>query len=104
MQLAGSTLHSSRSRAGESPAKELSAASVVSVKPELGVVVLDVGNRDGAKPGIPFNVFRADKPIARVLLTDVRGTISGAVIRELFSPSDKLMIGDRAQADASQPF
>jgi hypothetical protein len=39
-----------------------------------------------------------------VFVTDVRSNVSGAVVRELFSPLDKLMIGDRGQADASQSF
>lgn len=104
MQGAEAALKSSISQAGDPAKKELAEASIVSVKPELGVVVLDVGSKDGAKPGMPFNIFRADKPIAKVLVTDVRSTVSGAVVRELFSPSDKLMIGDRGQADASQSF
>ena len=104
MQSAETALKSSINQAAEPGKKELTDASVVSIKPELGVVVLDVGTKDGAKPGMPFNIFRADKPIARVLITDVRSTVSGAVVRELFSPSDKLMIGDRGQAEASQSF
>jgi len=104
MEVAEAALKSSVSQAGEPNKKELTDASVVSIKPELGVVVLDVGTKDGAKPGMPFNIFRADKPIARVLVTDVRSTVSGAVVRELFSNSDKLMIGDRGQADATQSF
>lgn len=102
MQNAESALKSSIDSSGEGVKKELTEASIVSIKPELGIVVLDVGIRDGAKPGMPFNVFRADKPIAKVLVTDVRSTVSGAVIKELFSPSDKLMIGDRGKAEASQ--
>lgn len=104
MQTAEDALKSSINQAGEAGKKELTEASVVSIKPELGVLVLDVGTKDGAKPGMPFNIFRADKPIARVLITDVRSTVSGAVVRELFSSSDKLMIGDRGQAEASQSF
>lgn len=102
MDQATATLSSSGLDAAEPKAKELSAASVVSVKPELGVVVLDVGSRDGAKPGMPFNLYREDKPIARVLVTDVRKSVSGAVVRELFSQTDKPMVGDRGQADASK--
>ncbi len=104
MQGAETALKSSISQAREPTKKELTEASVVSIKPDLGVVVLDVGTKDGAKPGMPFNIFRADKPIARVFVTDVRSNVSGAVVRELFSPLDKLMIGDRGQADASQSF
>jgi hypothetical protein len=102
MEAAGAALAVSAQSGAEPQPKELSAASVVSVKPELGVVVLNVGSRDGAKPGMPFNLYREDKPIARVLVTDVRKSVSGAVVRELFSQSDKPMVGDRGQADASK--
>ena len=44
--------------------KELHESRVVSLKPELGIAVLDVGARDGVKPGMPFEIFREDKPIA----------------------------------------
>ncbi len=102
MQEAQAALDASQTGIGEGARKELSAARVVSVKSDLGVVVLDVGSRDGAKPGMPFNIFREDKPVARVLITDVRSAVSGAVVRELFSPSDKPMVGDRGRAEASQ--
>ncbi len=102
MEEAQTTLATVSAGAGEGARKELSAARVVSVKPELGVVVLDVGTKDGAKPGMPFNIFREDKPVARVLITDVRGAVSGAIVRELFSPADKPMVGDRGRAEASQ--
>lgn len=94
----------SRSASSTSPKKELTAASVVSLKPELGVVVLDVGSRDGAKPGMPFNIFRGDKPIARVVVSEVRNSISGAFVLEQFSSTDNLMAGDRGEADVSQSF
>jgi hypothetical protein len=98
---ATSALKQSGLNPAEPKAKDLNAATVVSVKSELGVVVLDIGSRDGAKPGMPFNLYREDKPIAKVLVTDVRKSISGAVVRELFSQTDKPMVGDRGQADAS---
>jgi len=89
---------------GGNRAKDLNQAQVLSLKPEFGVVVLDVGSTDGAKPGMPFHLYREDKPIARVLITDVRKSVSGAVIRELFSPTDKPMVGDRGRAEASNSF
>jgi hypothetical protein len=105
IEAAQSALRTTSLVSGEGAAnKELSAATVISLKPELGVVVLDVGSRDGAKPGMPFNLYREDKPVAKVLVTEVRQSLSGAVIRELFSPSDKPMVGDRGQADASSSF
>ena len=75
MQGAETALKSSISQAGEPTKKELTEASVVSIKPDLGVVVLDVGTKDGAKPGMPFNIFRADKPIARVFVTTVLSNV-----------------------------
>lgn len=102
MESAQTALATSQASLGEGARKELSAARVLSVKTDLGVIVLDVGSRDGAKPGMPFNIFREDKPVARVLITDVRSAVSGAVVRELFSPSDKPMVGDLGRAEASQ--
>lgn len=102
MQVAQSTLKQENTVAGR--AKDLNQARVVSLKPEFGVVVLDVGSADGAKPGMPFQLLREDKPIARVLITDVRKSVSGAVVRELFSPTDKPMVGDRGRAEASNSF
>jgi hypothetical protein len=70
---------------------------VVSLKNELGIAVLGVGARDGVKPGMPFEVFREDKPIAKVLITEVRNTVCGAVIQETSSPKDQVRVGDLAK-------
>lgn len=81
--------------------RDLAEANIVSVKPEIGIIVLDIGARDGVKPGMPYSVYREDKPIANIVITDVRRSVSGAVIRELFSPNDKPQVGDRGEADAT---
>ena len=84
--------------------KSLHEARVVSLKQELGVAVLDVGSRDGVKPGMPFAVFREDKPVARVLVTEVRKGVSGAVVQELTNPADPIKVGDRGKVETNRTF
>lgn len=81
---------------------DLQDARVVSLKNELGIAVLGVGARDGVKPGMPFDVFREDKPIAKILVTEVRGSVSGAVVQELASAADPVRVGDRAKVSVNR--
>lgn len=69
-------------------------ASIVSLKDELGIAVLNVGSKQGVLPGMPFSIYRQDKPIARALIVDVRGAVSGAIVQELIDPNDRVKIGD----------
>lgn len=85
-------------------AGDLHNARVVSLKQELGILVLGVGSKDGVKPGMPFEIYRADKPIARALVTDVRQSVSGAVVQTLVSDSDPVQVGDRGQVDPNKTF
>lgn len=84
--------------------KSLHDAKVVSLKQELGVAVLDVGSRDGVKPGMPFEIYREDKPVARVLVTEVRKGVSGAVVQELMNAADPVKVGDRGKVDTNRTF
>ncbi len=86
------------------PAKDLHQAKIVSLKPETGVAVLDVGSRDGVRPGMPFEVFRQDKPIARVVVVEARKAISGAVIEELMNKADPIQVGDQGRVSANRTF
>lgn len=86
---------------GEVPAKSLHEARVVSLKAEFGVAVLDVGSRDGVKPGMPFEIYREDKPIAKVLVTEVRKAVSGAVVQENMNEKDPIRVGDRGKVSAT---
>jgi FtsZ-binding cell division protein ZapB len=76
---------------------DLTDARVVSLKDDLGIAVIGVGARDGIKPGMPFEIYREDKPIAKVLITEVRNTVSGAVIQDMASTQNPVRIGDRAK-------
>lgn len=77
-------------------------ARVVSLKNELGIAVLSIGAKDGVKPGMPFEIFREDKPIAKVLVTEVRNSVCGAVVQELASASDPVRVGDRGRVDINK--
>ena len=84
--------------------KSLHEAKVVSLKPELGVAVLDVGSRDGVKPGMPFEIYREDRPVAKVLVTEVRKGVSGAVVQELMNQAEPVKVGDRGKVEPNRPF
>lgn len=81
---------------------DLQNARVVSLKNELGIAVLSIGAKDGVKPGMPFEIFREDKPIAKVLVTEVRNSVCGAVVQELASAADPVRVGDRGRVDLNQ--
>ncbi|WP_395718652.1 hypothetical protein [Prosthecobacter sp.] len=84
------------------PAGDLQNARVVSMKAELGIAVLSVGAKDGVKPGMPFEIYREDKPVAKILVTEVRNSVCGAVVQELASAADPVRVGDRGRVDLSK--
>lgn len=84
------------------PAASLQDARIVSLKNELGITVLSVGARDGVKPGMPFEIYREDKPIAKVLVTEVRNSVSGAVVQELANIADPVQVGDKGKVDTNR--
>lgn len=90
--------------APEAQPADLQNARIVSLKPDLGIAVLSVGSRDGVKPGMPFEIFREDKPIAKVLVTEVRSSISGAVVQELANAADPVKVGDKGKVDINRSF
>ena len=85
------------------PAGDLQNARVVSLKPELGIAVLSLGRKDGVKPGMPFEIFREDKPIAKALITEVRNSVCGAIVQELADNTDPVRVGDRGRAETVAP-
>ena len=84
------------------PAGDMQNARVVSLKNEIGIAVLSIGAKDGVKPGMPFEIFREDKPIAKVLVTEVRSSVCGAVVQELASATDPVRVGDRGRVDLNK--
>lgn len=83
---------------------DLHQTKVVALKADAGVAVLNVGSKDGVKVGMPFTVYREDKPVARVMVVDVRKTVSGVVVQQLASNASPVQIGDRGTIDTDRNF
>jgi hypothetical protein len=83
---------------------DLHNVKIVSVKPETGVAVLNVGARDGVKVGMPFAVYRNDHSIAKLLVVDVRKSVAGAVIQETTNTKESIQVGDRGVIDTDRSF
>ena len=83
---------------------DLHNARVVSYTSEQGVVVFNLGARDGVKVGMPFTVFREDRPIAKALVVDVRKSICGAVVQDVINNKVPVQIGDRGKVAIDRSF
>ncbi|HEY5751724.1 MAG TPA: hypothetical protein VIT21_01125 [Chthoniobacterales bacterium] len=79
---------------------DLTNARVISVKPELGLVVGNVGAENGVKTGMPFRVMSGDQMIALARVVDVRKHICGALIQEQLSDQNPVKVGHRLRVDA----
>jgi hypothetical protein len=85
--------------ANNDPGGSLTEARVISVKDELGLVVANLGRRQGAKLGMPFQVWHEGRKIGIVRVVDVREAICGAVFQSQ-DPSEKVKVGDTLRVDA----
>ncbi len=73
---------------------------VVDVKDDLALVVANIGEKQGVRVGMPFQIWREDKRIGEVRVVDVRKSICGAVIQSLESEKQPVKTGDRLKVDA----
>ena len=94
----------SKAEAGASNAasQTVHEGSVIATKEELALVVTSLGREGGAKVGMPFRVMRGDQEIGSVRIVSVRDRISGAVIQELASASNKINVGDKLKIGADR--
>ena len=101
---ANALLGVSSSNAVEAPAAvaTMTDGTVIGVKADLALVVMNLGNKQGVKVGTPFQIVRNDKLIGSVRVVDVREKIAGAVIQNLSSEKDQIKVGDRLKVDAQQ--
>ncbi|MDD4341525.1 MAG: hypothetical protein PHO14_04745 [Kiritimatiellae bacterium] len=70
-------------------------ARIVDANPELGLVVIDHGARQGVRYGLPLTVLRNRQPVARIRVVDVRERVAGAAVEET-ARGDHPQTGDRA--------
>lgn len=90
---------SSNTLAGGMNSTGLTSGRVVDYKPDLALVVANVGARQGVKTGMPFQVWRGDRQVATARVVDVRDLISGAVVQNTLSASDTVKAGDTLRID-----
>lgn len=79
----------------------LAAATVVDVNAPLRMAVLDVGALQGARVGMPVQVWRGDRLIAELRIVEARRRVSGALI-ERVERGVTLQVGDRARVAGNQ--
>ena len=80
----------------------LTGGRVIDVKPDLALVVSDLGSRQGVKIGMPFQVWRGDKQIASVRVVDVRDAVSGTIVQSTASPAESVQTGDTLRIDTTR--
>ncbi len=79
---------------------DLQSAKIVSIKSDLNIAILNVGSKHGVHPGMPFSIFRQDKPIAHALVVDVRNGICGVVVQNLINNDEPVKVGDTGKVEA----
>ena len=81
---------------------DLQNVSVVSLKSELSIAILNAGSKQGVHPGMPFAIFRQDRAIGRAMAIDVRPNICGAVIQDVMSQNEPVKVGDVGKVEATK--
>ena len=77
-------------------------AGIIGVKDDYGIVVINVGSNSGAKIGMPFRLFRKDRPLGASVIVDVRDNVSAALIKNLKAEEDYPKVGDLASVDTTK--
>lgn len=83
-------------------AGELSNAKVISIDSESGVIVLNLGRKQGVRVGMPFQLFRGDELLGEAITADVRDAICGLLVRRL-EENQQVRVGDSASVTTLQP-
>jgi hypothetical protein len=86
----------------DGPKKSLDEGKIVSIKRDLGIIVFNVGSKDGAKIGMPFEIVRKDRKIGTAMIADVRENRCGALITNLIDDSDDAQVGDRVRVQTQK--
>ena len=91
-----------RSTKGQGNPAGITGGRVIDVKPDLALVVSDLGSRQGVKTGMPFQVWRGDKQVASVRVVDVRDAVSGAIVQSTATPAETVRTGDTLRIDTTR--
>lgn len=71
-------------------------AKVVSIDPESGLLVLNIGETQGARIGTTYRLTRGDQPFGLAIVADVRRNVCGAFVEELEPGQGPVRLGDSA--------
>ncbi|MES2474281.1 MAG: hypothetical protein V4689_12490 [Verrucomicrobiota bacterium] len=74
----------------------LQQARLVSIDQTSGMLVLNLGESQGAKIGMTFRLTRGQTPYGKAILADVRKGVSGAFVEHLDNVAESPRIGDLA--------
>jgi flagellar basal body-associated protein FliL len=74
----------------------LQQARVVSLDQESGMLVLNIGESQGARIGMTFLLSRGQQPYGKAILADVRKGVSGLFVESLDNSSETPRPGDSA--------
>lgn len=74
----------------------LQQARIVSIDQESGMLVLNLGETQGAKIGMTFRLMQGQQPYGKAILADVRKGISGAFVEQIDSKDHNPRLGDTA--------
>ena len=77
----------------------LQQARIVSLDQESGMLVLNLGESQGAKIGMTFRLTRGQQPYGKAILADVRKGVSGAFVEHLDNVAETPRPGDLAVLD-----
>lgn len=74
----------------------LQQARIVSLDPESGMLVLNIGESQGARIGMTFHLTRGQQPYGKAILADVRKGVSGVFVESLDNAAETPRPGDLA--------
>lgn len=77
-------------------AGNLQQANVVSIDSDSGLLVLNVGEKAGARIGMSFSLLRGERPFAKATVADVRPDVCGAFVERLDNKNEQVRLGDTA--------
>jgi hypothetical protein len=71
-------------------------AKVMNVDPQSGLLVLNIGENQGARIGTTYRLVRGEQPFGSAIVADVRRNVCGAFVEELDPGAEPVRLGDSA--------
>jgi len=71
-------------------------AKIMNVDPESGLLVLNVGETQGARIGTTYQLVRGEQPFGTAIVADVRRNVCGAFVEQLDPGAEPVKLGDTA--------